>query len=243
MLKLPNIIVLIAVAGAAAIVSPTSILAQSWPDPLGYAQLVYDSAARALILYGGQTNSSKIVNDTWVYSCVDKIWKRMSPAISPSIGEGPMAYDSKHDRAILFVTMNFFTAKVYSETWAYDLKANTWTKIDVPTSPTKGMMGARMVYNSNADRMVLFGGMYLSGRMFNDTWLFGYENSTWTLMTGTPRPKGRNFHQMTYDSDDDRVLLWGGETDNRMWSYDTSRNIWAEIASEGAPRLCLWWWS
>jgi hypothetical protein len=232
---LPRISGLALLAASFLPVHPVPVPAQDWPPPLGYSRMIYDSSSDALLLYGGQSNAGQSTRDTWAYSFMTNSWTDLQPAASPSIGEGPMAFDSRRGRTVLVVLMDYYARKALSETWSFRMKENAWRQLSGATSPTRGMIGARMVYDGKADKMILFGGMHISGRMYNDTWVFDCGQDQWKKMSPKASPRGRNFHQMVYDAASDRVLLWGGEADNRIWQYDVEADIWVEMKTKGAP--------
>ena len=63
---------------------------------------------------------------------------------------------------------------------------------------------ATMVYANR--RAVLFGGRYASG-INADTWEW---DGTFWIQRQNMRPKARRGHSMAYDSDRDRIILFGG---------------------------------
>ncbi len=164
----------------------------------------------------------------------------MSPSQFPSHVEGPMAYDSASDRTILYAgtIINMpsepLSYTIANQTWAYDCNTDTWTDLHAVGTPS-GLLGARMVYDSKADRMILFGGMNIPITNFNnfiyhdDTWAYDFNTNTWTNLHPKTSPPGQNYFEMVYDAASDRVLAWitpdvGGS--NTMWAYDYSTNTW-----------------
>lgn len=77
-----------------------------------------------------------------------------------------------------------------------------------------GWFGA-MVYDSGADRMVLFGGdsccpSGLGGqRVLNETWTFDLNSNTWQNRTRDSNPGPRIGHAMAFDSWPARPILFG----------------------------------
>jgi hypothetical protein len=53
------------------------------------------------------------------------------------------------------------------------------------------------------------------------------------------KPRKRIFAGMAFNSNSNRAILWGGGfselTDNTMWEYDLSLDIWQNIPYNGAP--------
>lgn len=82
------------------------------------------------------------------------------------------------------------------------MKDNVWTKgQDIGPNP-RGE--ATMVYANR--RAVLFGGRCASG-INADTWEW---DGTFWMQRQNMRPRARRGHSMAYDSDRDRIILFGG---------------------------------
>lgn len=219
------------------------------PKARAYHVMAYDSESRRMIMYGGQTgnykNASSYNYETWSFDPATNIWKKMAPAVVPGGNGGEMAYDSRADRVIMVVltdpaTPNFFDYKA-SQTWAYDYNTDTWTKLgDGPSG--KGRIGGRIVYDSKADKIILFGGVTVLGenKAFNETWVYDYNSNTWTQMQPNINPEPRNFQGMAYDPKSNRTIVWGGSdfagpSPKPLWSYDYNTNSWEEIKYDQGP--------
>lgn len=204
------------------------------PIAMGYHRMAYDSESDKVILWGGQPNKKRTFNtETWAFDFNTKTWQMLVTDITPSRGEGPMAYDSQSDRIILFLGATVTLAPMM-ETWAYDFNTNTWRNMKPEVSPY-GMLGARMAYDSESDRIILFGGD-------SKTWSYDFESNTWSLMehSGKP-PQGSNFFAMSYDTDADRVIMWRcpyGESGNTIGIYDYNSNVWETKETEIYPAHC-----
>jgi N-acetylneuraminic acid mutarotase len=124
-----------------------------------------------------------------------------------------------------------------NETWAYDYNTNTWTRL---TDGPKGHLGARLAYDAESDRIILFGGFNPLGRVYDDTWAYDFNSDTWTEMKPSTSPPGRNYQAMAYDDKADRVLMYGGSDFDgphlSLWAYDFNTNTWQErFPSEPHP--------
>jgi hypothetical protein len=146
-----------------------------------------------------------------------------------------LVYDSESDRIILFggaTGATRETASILNDTWAYDYNTNTWTEM---AKGPEDHLGYRMAYDSESDRSILFGGMvYPRIKLLNDTWAYDFNTDTWTEMQPSTSPPVRNYHAMAYDTQADRVILFGG-SDSRdkgipdTWAYDFNTNTWQEL--------------
>ena len=94
-------------------------------------------------------------------------------------------------------------------------------------------LGARIAYDAESDRVILFGGYNVAGPyLYEDTWAYDYNSDTWTEMKPSTSPPGRNYQAMAYDDKADRVLMYGGSDFDgphlSLWAYDFNTNTWQE---------------
>jgi hypothetical protein len=107
------------------------------------------------------------------------------------------------------------------------------------------MVGQRIVYDSESDRIIMFGGFeFTKFLLVSETWVYDFNTDTWTNMQPRFHPQARNYHDMAYDSKADRVVLWGGDLNgqankNEVWTYDYNTNTWELLKSKyaNAPEL------
>ncbi len=213
------------------------------PSPRGYAQMTYDSCSGLVILYGGQTtgnwwDSATWNHETWTFNPETNVWTEKHPPDHPDANSGgDMTYDSMADRSILTILPNdwIFGTATRLQTWAYDDNSDTWTRLaDGP----RYLGGQRIVYDSESDRVILFGGQDATTfDVMNETWAYDYNTNTWTNMQPAVSPRARNYHGMTYDAKADRVVMWGGAgaraelkgaVNAAVWTYDYNTNTWQE---------------
>ncbi len=151
--------------------------------------------------------------------------------------DGPgWVYDSRADRFIVFGGST--ATAIINSTWSYDYANSTWANI-TPTVGPSPRVGMSMVYDSRADRVVLFGGTSGYPVTFGDTWIFDYANRTWTNVTTASHPSARVAAAADYDAVADRVILFGGSTSTAFladtWAYAYATNTWSLQSASGAP--------
>jgi hypothetical protein len=214
------------------------------PSPRGYHQMAYDSESGLVILYGGQTgpwqDPASWNHETWSFDPELEKWVQLSPSTNPDgFGGGDMVYDFEADRIILSVITDDLSTL---QTWAFDANHDTWTQLaDGP----RNMLGQRIAYDSESDRIIMFGGFDMTKYKFVDeTWAYDFNTDTWTNMEPRVHPEPRNYHGMAYDPKTDRVVVWGGDlhgvaNKNAVWTYDYNTNTWEELSSKyaNAPEL------
>ena len=73
------------------------------PPPRQGHSLVYDSANRVVVLFGGfDAPSLKYYNDLWIYSYATNTWTQLFPSLSPPVRRaGSMVYDPVRQRTII----------------------------------------------------------------------------------------------------------------------------------------------
>lgn len=189
------------------------------------------------------------------------VWRdgsaRNLPAGAPGRTSLGLAWDSVLDRVVLFggfgdgsdctPLVNFNDCR---DTWAFSLLDNTWTdltpgSISATNSPP-GLSNVSMTFDVARSEAVLFGGSTASGActssFCDQTWTL--SGTSWNRKTPTTSPQPRIDATMTYDSLRDRVLLFGGRTNDRtgcppefddgfgcvlndLWAWDG--NDWTDI--------------
>ncbi|MHA1673291.1 MAG: Kelch repeat-containing protein [Promethearchaeota archaeon] len=193
--------------------------------------MVYDSNSQKVLLYGGYYDSD-YNDETWMYDPKTNLWTNMTPTINPSDRAGySMVYDSDSKKVIFFGGIGDGGNTYYNETWAYDLGTNLWTNMEPILKPS-GRSGPSMVYDSDSQKVILFGGNGDDG-LDNETWTYDLGTNLWTNMNPTLKPSARYGHSMVYDSDSQKVILFGGDTegvsDNETWTYDLRTNMWTNM--------------
>ena len=149
--------------------------------------MTYDSASGKVILFGGW-NGGADFNDTWAYDPETNEWTNLKPSgdLPPAASAYSVAYDSTSDKVILFggISGEEYPGTCHNDTWAYDPTANTWTNLHPAGSLPPVRWGAPMVYDPDADKVILFGGGDSGSTSLGDTW--GYDLAANTGSSSTP---------------------------------------------------------
>jgi hypothetical protein len=203
----------------------------------------YDPVDEVTLLFG--TGPDCLINETWSYSASANLWSNLQPANAPPYRAfSSAAYDSQSDRLVVyggFADMDRLV--IVNETWSYDFKSNAWTNLTVAYSPPPAYAHT-MVYDSESDRIIMFGGFSMERGFLNGTWSYDLDSNTWTNRTPLLSPPARNGASTVYDPISDRVLIFGGYAVNEyfepvtyddMWEYDYDANSWSEINQLARP--------
>ena len=168
--------------------------------------LVYDAAADRVLYFGGGSITPHYYdigsNRTWSYDYANDRWTDRAPAVSPPIRYGAgMAYDSKADRTLLFGGCTngvdlWPGCAVANDTWSYDYRTNTWTNRRPVSNPPAGV-DLSLVYDTQADRLILFGRGRDAG---NATWSYDYTTNAWVNQRPANAPPARAGAGLVYVS-------------------------------------------
>ena len=108
-----------------------------------------------------------------------------------------------------------------------------WRKRIISGAKPSGRYGAGLAYDAARGRVVLFGGWAAGIGTLNDTW--EWDGEQWLRITPTGiSPSNRYFPAMAYDAARGRVVLFGGQGDNRVqdtWEWDGT--TWRQLSPPG----------
>lgn len=121
-----------------------------------------------------------------------------------------------------------------------------WTQI-FPANPPSSRNAYQMAYDSQRDKVVLFGG-YIQTSMgampsykdSDETWELDGKTSTWTQRIPTKSPPARSHFGITYDSKRGQTVVFGGTTigGNLLpadtWLWDG--NAWTSVTQADGPQ-------
>jgi len=208
----------------------------NFPPAMIYHSAIFDSSDNQILIFGGNSKhgTNGDVKEVFSYDPVTGAWGESIPfdANPPWKNAFPPAYDIESDRAIIL--------NMIGETWAFEFSSATWELMNPSPAPS-GRCGHTMTYDIESDVVILYGGFACNSPMdppSKEVWAYNYNTNTWEEM-GTG-PDERIYHTAAYDSESDRMLIWGGRphTDNAntsIWAFDYNTNSWSEHPSDSAP--------
>ena len=166
-------------------------------------------------------------------------WTDVNPAGAPSPRSGSaMAYDPVRNRIVLFGGEND-RWQWLNDTWVYDVASNTWANVTPAASPPPMIEGPRMVYDSVADRVLLFGVAGIA-----QVWSYDPSGNTWALQWQGHGGVWRRSFSVAYDESADRSVLFGGGDwaphfpglgSNQTWLFDYAASAWARVNTSASP--------
>ncbi len=160
---------------------------------------------------------------------------------------GDMSFDN--DRGIVVSYGGFIAgpSTYYNDTWEFDYSAKDWTRIASADNSAElpgggGLAFAPLAYNSDANRVILFGGQVSGGTKVGGTW--EYNGTNWTKRNPDTSPPNRSSTSMVYDSNRNVIVLFGGAGNGGKladtWEYDYSANNWTNVTPSTSPSARNW---
>lgn len=201
------------------------------------AGMVYDSESGVILLHGGYDGYGAS-DETWAFDCRSNTWMNMYCSTAPlgRFGQG-FVYDEIRDRCVMFFGTDGHA--YFDDTWEYDYNSNTWTRLHTDASPSPRCKGGA-AFDIESRQIVFFGGYGLDEENLSETWTFSFPQNTWIDRTTDVAPPARKRNPMSYDEDDDRIVMFGGWLEGNQvlgdtWTYDFNSNTWFEIHAGTSP--------
>lgn len=188
-----------------------------------------------IVVWGGSTGTGAFTNTGGVYDPATNTWTTMA---TPSLaGRIIGAYAASSTKFFVWGGNGAANA-YYGDGAVYDMASNTWT-----TMTTTGALALR-VYTAGVwtgSKFAVFGGTLgagsgCTGCTPNDGALYDPTNNTWTSMTTTGAPVGRNMASMVWNGS--KIFVWGGSgtgVDSTGGLYDPATNTWTTSTATNAP--------
>ncbi|PIO38434.1 hypothetical protein AB205_0109870, partial [Aquarana catesbeiana] len=150
------------------------------------------------------------------------------------------------DELILFGGEYFNGQKtfLYNELYIYNIKKNSWNKIDVPNPPPRRCAHQAVAVPQAGGQIWVFGGEFASpdGEQFyhyKDLWVLHLTTKTWEHIKATGGPSGRSGHRMVYTKR--QLIVFGGFHEstrdyiyyNDLYTFNLDTFTWAKITPSG----------
>lgn len=203
------------------------------PSPRSYTTLVEDAARGRLVLFGGFSQSSTPMQDTWEWNGVT--WQQVATSVTPPARIWHAScFDASRQRVVMFGGGGQGTT-AHGDTWEYD--GTNWHNRS-PAAAPGARSGAGMVFDGNLQRVMLFGGFTTAGVTLNDTWT--WNGVAWSQLNPTISPSIRKAFGMTWNPARQRTVVFGGVRVHVLgselsdtWEFDGSN--WSQLLLANPP--------
>jgi N-acetylneuraminic acid mutarotase len=195
------------------------------------------SRAGTLYIHGGRAAGASLA-DFWAYDQASGAWTQLS-SDGPAARFGHnLAYDEGSDRLVMFGGQG--DSGFFDDTWAFDAASNTWTRLAEGMPGPAARYGAGHAYDIDAQLFYVSHGFTANGR-FDDTWALDLQDDTWRDISppaGQPRPVKRCLHRTVWNEREQKLVLFGGQTDGTpflgdTWEFDPKGSVWTQVEVPG----------
>ena len=211
----------------------------------------YDPVNDTVYLTGGRNQGCGNCihyRDLWGYDTATRVWEQLKDigdtlSLPASEEVGKNAFDSESGKMVILGSILFDGE---SERPMIYTPATGDLVMGGNTNLPPGRFEPGFVYHPVADRVVLFGGVKDDiADTYADTWLYDTNSDTWEQVAtiGTPPSRGR--FAMDYDSDANKIIMYGGgaghvfsgQVLSDTWTFDIATSTWTEIMTDVKPQL------
>jgi hypothetical protein len=231
------------------------ILTSGWqPDgPAGPARYghtaVMDNSGKLIVFGGDSQDSGIILPFSWGSTRELNIVPFTKSYTPGSLGGYPIVLGNSIDRTItnnngntiyidqpvnvtLGVPFSYSLGNEFlNDTWIYDTNTHTWSKPAISGSPPVPMRYQSAIYDSTKNRVVIFGGD-TAYDLSNYVYYLDLNTMTWVQVNPSGIPPAPRFgHCAVYDPTNQRMLIFGGNTDmidnpnpqNDLWQLNLDK--------------------
>ena len=241
-------------------VAPINFQCQTKPGGRSRASLFFDPQYDQLILFGGYEAPA---NDFWTLdlSVQPPQWCKWNPSATGAPFPATASIDiravydtARHRLLVISPVQGVFAIGIHEGVWSQIYTGRL--SPDATQSPHYiGAYGYSAVYDSNADRLLIFGG-YQDMTTPDDCSIEYGATTVYSLPLGTPNAQfqpiggpvpniGVADGGVVFDADDNRLLLYGGERCRKSGSLsmtsqvfglnlDSNNAVWAVVSGTGA---------
>jgi hypothetical protein len=201
--------------------------------------MTYDSRRDLSILSVISDDFSTL--QTWAYDANADTWTRLADGPRNMVGQR-IVYDSESDRIIMFGGFDFSTFKLVDEIWVYNYDKDEWMNMPQSRVHPQARNFHGMVYDSKADRVVVWGDWQRNYTPATDEsiWTYDFNTNAWQKFEHKKDgPAVRDYIMLAYDAKADKIIMYGGYDfgNDETWIYDLNTNAWQQKQPVNNPGI------
>jgi len=187
-----------------------------WGSSAWHEQVYVPSTDQSIVVGGYDSTYGIYRNLLAEYKPAYSQWNTQAVNGTPPTARGGVAACFDSNRGVIVLHGGNNSGGTFLDTWEIDVATWTWTQKSAggPGTPDQREY-ASMVFDSNRNVCVLYGGRFSSsGPYLDDTW--EWDGTSWTQVL-TTGPGARN-PSMAYDPVGHRIVLFGGHAGGAAFS-------------------------
>jgi len=194
------------------------------------AATAWDPVRKRLVMFGGYGNGV-YRNDVWMYTPETATWSawEINGSLPGARAFANLVYDPLRDRFLMFGGKN--GGHIYGDLYVLDLtSAPLWTQLPITGFAPVQRWFASAVFDTEADRIVLFGGLPLYAEP-QPLWELRFPDgiATWNPIPAANMLPMRWGQTAIYDAPRDRMIVFGGAGQSQDFG-----DVWS-LSLTGAP--------
>jgi hypothetical protein len=196
-----------------------------------YDGIEYVASVDKLFVFGGSLacSSGNFGRDTWLFNFATKQWEKKTPSgpLPHAIPGILTAYDSVTGLVFLYDDVNLFS---------YDANANRYTQLTTADQPIGYHMDATIDPVRRKFIIVGYDNIRAAGRVWSiDIGAGSAYKLTEVVTSGGGSLMGNSYPGVDYDPTSDRIVAWGENTPNVVYSLDLDTRQWTSSTFSGGP--------
>ena len=189
------------------------------PEPTHSASMVYDSARKVHVLFGGNDKDEVSLFETWEYNYTANNWTNKTGVIHPP---------KNVDFSMVFVP-GFNRVVYYRETQTWEYDGTDWTNVTSSSKPKPVTASNVFSYDSQRQKIIRIGGYSGNPETFTpEIWDYDYNERIWHRIYDTSYKPFWNGgitsvwgSLSSFDSWHNVTVLFGGTPDLVNWDAET----------------------
>jgi len=206
----------------------TPLSGASPPARAGHA-MMFDPVARQFLVFGGR-GTDGLLADLWAIDPSALAARRLSDGGPSPRHYAATALDPASRR--LYVAYGRGSEGIADDIWAFDLEGGHWSLLTTSGDGPKPRWGARATWDTEAKRLMLFGGEDAEQQLPVDLWALDPDTRRWEPTSPQLQPPGRTGFAMASEDETRLILAFGGMTLTGLaadfWVYSPERGEWGK---------------
>ncbi len=203
--------------------------------------------AGSMLLFGGRHRSGTsgpytLFNDIWLFDYDARSWAQVSDGSqggpSPRYFSTAATDNETGDLVIFGGGTNEQPVPLSSDLAVWRWDGGVWTEMATTGSGPSNRLFMAYTHDSQRNRLIVFGGQVgdFTTPSYSDLYALDLKTGAWTQLHagGGGAPSGRFSATLSYDTDGDRYLLFGGHADlgvtNDIWFFEPNSGAWLQVA-------------